>query len=76
MTPAQRQRLVMRDAVRAAAGLENLRIGVAKLAKRALSAGNVEMWTALTESARMMGQALGSLDMVKAIWEARRVNKG
>jgi len=71
-----RQRLVMRDAVKAAAGLENLRVGVNKLADRAVGAGNWQMYAVLREAARLMGQALGELDMVKAIWEARHGEQG
>jgi len=47
----------MRDSHSAAHGLENLRIDVTKLAKRALSAGNVEMWTALDYYVRAVREA-------------------
>ena len=56
--------------------MENLRVGVNKLADRAVSAGNWQMYAVLREAARMIGQALGELDMVNAIWEARRGDQG
>lgn len=76
LTPAYRLRLVRRDARRIDVALDNLRIGLLKLADRAHGAIGQQQghynWTtedALRDAAQNIGKALGDID--KACGEVR-----
>ncbi len=69
MTPKWRLRLIRRDAGRCATAIENLRIGLIKIAARANALNNMSAASsgdvkALYEASRLLGLALGELDLL------------
>lgn len=77
-TKHYRLRAIKRDTEKIAVALENLRIGILKVADRAHSAGAHNVEDSLREAGRMMGLTFASLDGACgwAVYSLNNITKG